>query len=112
MKTDYRTTDNRYFYFDKLYQLNLTNGVMPGLVYLYMPELARRFDWNAEQRLWFAFLNGLTQNPITSLRMFERLPIVPPAGAELKGFTEWFNTNWDTLQFDTDRRYQKKDQGA
>ena len=82
---------------------------MPGLVYLYMPELARRYGWTDEQRLWFAFLNGLTQNPITSLRMFRRLPEVPPAGAALSGFTEWFNAQWDTLQFDTDRRYQKKD---
>ena len=96
-------------YFDKLYKLNLEQGIMPGLVYLYMPELARRYDWNAEQKLWFAFLNGLTQNPITSLRLFDQLPGVPPAGAQLTRFTEWFNAEWDTLQFDTDRRYQKRD---
>ena len=62
---DYRITENRRKYFDALYKMNLTYGVMPGLVYLYMPELARRYGWDAEQRLWFAFLNGLTQNPIT-----------------------------------------------
>ena len=106
---DHRTKENRYAYFDKLYRLNLEYGIMPGLVYLYMPELARRYGWDAEQRLWFAFLNGLTQNPITSLQLFDRLPVVPPASAGLNSFTEWFNTHWDTLQFDTDRRYQKRD---
>jgi hypothetical protein len=35
--------------------------------------------------------------------------MVPPASAALTKFEEWFNAEWDTLQFDTDRRYQKKD---
>lgn len=107
--TDYRQPENRREYFSKLYRMNLEYGVMPGLVYLYMPALADRFKWEAEEQLWFAFLNGLTQNPITSLRLFERLPGVPPADATLAGFEAWFNENWDSLQFDTDRRYQKKD---
>lgn len=106
---DYRTVETRGSYFYKLYDLNLSHGVMPGLVYLYMPELATRNNWDAEQRLWFAFLNGMTQNPITSLRLFDQLPSVPPASATLKRFEDWFNAEWDTLQFDTDRRYQKRD---
>jgi hypothetical protein len=109
LSKDYREPAHRQAYFNALYQLNLQHGVMPGLVYLYMPELAKRFGWNDEQKLWFAFLNGLTQNPITSLRMFVQLWECPPAGAQLTRFTEWFNANWDNLQFDTDRRYQKKD---
>lgn len=106
---DYRLPENRREYFDKLYGLNLTYGIMPGLVYLYMPELAQRYGWDHEQKLWFAFLNGLTQNPITSLRLASRLPGVPPPGAALTQFSEWFNTEWDRLQYDTDRRYQKAD---
>lgn len=107
--TDYRLKENRLTYFESLYALNLDHHIMPGLVYLYMPELAHHNGWDDEQKLWFAFLNGMTQNPITSLRLFNRLPSVPPAGAQLKGFTEWFNDEWDTLQFDTDRRHQKRD---
>ena len=106
---DYRQSEHRREYFAALYRLNLEHGIMPGLVYMYMPALAERYEWDAEQRLWFAFLNGLTQNPITSLRLFTRLPSVPPASATLKQFDEWFNEQWDTLQFDTDRRYQKRD---
>jgi hypothetical protein len=106
---DYRQPQHRRDYFTRLYELNLTRGIMPGLVYLYMPALAERYNWDDEQRLWFAFLNGLTQNPITSLRLFQQLPEVPPAHAPLTRFEQWFNDNWETLQFDTDRRYQKKD---
>ena len=106
---DYRLPENRLEYFTQLYRLNLDYGIMPGLVYLYMPELARINGWNDEDKLWFAFLNGLTQNPITSLRLMSELPSVPPVGAMLTKFDEWFNANWDTLQFDTDRRYQKKE---
>lgn len=106
---DCRKPENRMMYFDKLYKMNLDHDVMPGLVYLYMPELASHYNWDAEQKLWFAFLNGLTQNPITSLRLFDQLVSVPPANAVLNKFEEWFNDQWDTLQFDTDRRYQKKD---
>lgn len=106
---DYRLVENRRAYFDSLYEMNLKHGVMPGLVYLYMPALAEHYGWDAEQKLWFAFLNGLTQNPITSLRLFNRLPEVPPAEAKLIQFDVWFNEQWETLQYDTDRRYQKRD---
>ena len=106
---DYRLPENRKEYFNKLYALNLNHGIMPGLVYLYLPALAEKYGWDHEQKLWFAFLNGMTQNPITSLKLFEQLPEVPPAGAALTKFTDWFNASWDNLQYDTDRRYQKKD---
>jgi hypothetical protein len=106
---DYRLPENRADYFSALYAMNLTERVMPGMVYLYLPALAARNAWDVEQQLWFAFLNGMTQNPITSLRLFTQLPGVPPAGATLGKFESWFNAEWDTLQFDTDRRYQKKD---
>ena len=76
---DYRLRENRTEYFDALYNVNLKYGVMPGLVYLYLPELAKRYNWDAEDKLWFAFLNGMTQNPITSLRLMYELPEVPPS---------------------------------
>lgn len=106
---DYRLPENRREYFDKLYNMNLQAGIMPGLVYMYMPALASKYNWDNEQKLWFAFLNGMTQNPVTSLRMFEVLPECPPAGATLSKFNAWFNLEWERLQFDTDRRYQKRD---
>lgn len=102
---DYRLPENRLEYFDKLYRLNLDEKIMPGLVYLYFPALKAHFNWDTEQALWFAFLNGMTQNPLTSLRIFRRWP----EPVFRSNFKDWFDANWDSLQFDTDRRYQKKD---
>lgn len=105
---DYRLPENRRAYFDKLYTLNLDERIMPGLVYMYMPALKNHFGWNAEEALWYAFLNGMTQNPLTSLKLYERLPepVYDPS------FQAWFDENWKALNFDTDRRYQKKDTPA
>ncbi len=106
---DYRQPEYRRELFTNLYAFNLENRIMPGLVYLYMPELKKSLQWDDESALWFAFLNGMTQNPITSLRMFRELDHVPVSKAELSTFSDWFNSSWDTLQFDTDRRYGKKE---
>ena len=107
---DYRLPENRKEYFTALYKMNLDYGVMPGLVYLYMPELAKRLNWDNEQKLWFAFLNGNTQNPITSLRIMTEAMPEPTTDIERNaGFTDWFNANWETLNFDTDRRYQRRE---
>lgn len=107
MYTDYRLPEHREKYFTELYQMNLEHKVMPGLVYLYLPELAAHYSWDEEQKLWFAFLNGLTQSPITTLRMFNQQPTVP-TDRELLGFALWFNAQWATLHFDADRLKNKR----
>lgn len=106
---DYRLRENRIDYFTNLYDMNLQHGIMPGLVYLYMPKLAEKFAWDDEQKLWFAFLNGNTQNPITSLRIFESFPRVPISAKGVEDIKDWFDSNWATLNFDVDRRHQKRD---
>jgi len=109
LSKDYRLPENRREYFTALYRMNLEHRVMPGLVYLYMPELARVEGWDNEQKLWFAFLNGNTQNPITSYRIFREFPERPRTTEEFKRITDYFNDNWGTLSFDQDRRHQKRD---
>ena len=106
---DYRTSENRSLYFDALYDMSLRHGAMPGMVYLYMPGLKHALNWDEETCLWVAYLNGLTQNPLTTLRLFEQLPEMPRGEPELIKFSAWFDANWSSLSFDTDRRYQKKD---
>ena len=88
---DYRLKEHRAEYFKDLYLMNLEHRVMPGLVYLYMPELAAHYSWGAEQRLWFAVINGCTQNPITSLRIFNKSPEIPRMPAHWRELDEWFN---------------------
>jgi hypothetical protein len=106
---DYRLKENRQIYNDKLYLLNLKYGIMPGLVYFYMPRLAALKSWHMEDKLWFAFINGMTQNPLTSMRIYREFPEVPVYPLERERFEEWFNESWAGLQFDTDRRHQKRD---
>ena len=108
MREDYRPEEYRGEYFDALYTLNLQHGIMPGCVYLYFPGLKHALGWDDETCLWFAFLNGMTQNPLTSLRLFEQIP-EPPDVVQISKFSTWFDSNWSSLQFDTDRRYAKKD---
>jgi len=103
---DYRLPQHRSTYFHSLYEMTLKYGVSPNLVYLYLPALAAHYGWSTEQRYWYAFLNGLTQNCITSLRLFKVCQAVPTA-AEVQQLRSYFNDNWDSLQYDTDRRYQK-----
>lgn len=106
---DYREPVNRRAYFKKLYKLNVKYKVHPGLVYLYIPELKKTFGWDEDQTLWFSTINGHTQNPIASLRIFNVLPEIPSSETKWRNFSEWFNENWVNLSYDTDRRKQKKE---
>ena len=104
---DYRLKENRLNYFKHLYNLNLVYGVHPGLVYLYMPELKAHYRWDDEKSLWFATINGHTQNPITSMRLLEVMPEIPQSNEEWKTAQAWFDKEWSRLSFDTDRNKQK-----
>jgi hypothetical protein len=57
--------------------------------------------------LWFAFINGNTQNPLTSWLIFKRFPSL--RDLKVNTLDEWFNAEWARLEFDTDRRHQKRD---
>ena len=109
LSKDYRLPENRREYFTQLYRMNLEHGVMPGLVYMLMPALVKKYNLDTEQRLWLAALNGNTQHILTSWRIFKEFPEVPNTKEEMGRFRDWFNTNWDTLRFDDDRKWQKKE---
>jgi hypothetical protein len=106
---DYRKPENRMTYFKQLYNLNLVFRIHPGLVYLYMPELKKHYNWSDETALYFATINGHTQNPITSLKIMEFIPALPQSNAEWKNAQKHFDEQWANLSFDTDRNKQKKD---
>ena len=105
---DYRKPEHREQYFSALYKMNLEHGVMPGLVYCYFPALSERFNWNDEQKLWFATINGCTQSPVTSLRIFKQSPQIPQSPDEWRDLDTWFNAEWHSLHFDTDRLKNKR----
>lgn len=101
---DFRQPRYRREVFLRFYEFHLRWRAHPGCVYYLLPWLSRERD--AEERLWLAFVNGNTQNPVTSwliTRAFPRL-----AGLDLAALDTWFRANYARLAFDTDRRYHKK----
>mgnify|MGYP006883059681 CR=1 FL=1 len=107
---DYRLPEHRREVFFAAYEFHLRYKGMPGFVYGYFPELAKRLYWTQEDKLWFAFLNGCTQNPSTTMTIFERFPSI--ADLDIDEFNEWYFsiTNsgkmvWQALIIDMDRRH-------
>jgi hypothetical protein len=105
---DFRLPQYRREVFLRAYQFHLKYGTMPGCVYFLMPWLAKTNKWSWEQKLWFAFLNGNTQNPVTSWLIFREYPNLPTGSYARESMGRWFGEHYTRLEFDTDRRYHKK----
>jgi len=102
---DLRLPKYRREVFLRFYEFHLENRSHPGCVYYAMPWLAKRHKLDEEQKLWLAFLNGNTQNIVTSWIIFREFPAIP----KIPLLAQWFNANYSSLAWDTDRRYHKKD---
>jgi hypothetical protein len=101
---DLRLPQYRREIFLRFYLWSLKHRTWPGGVYYLLPWLADHYGWTEEQKLWFAFLNGNTQNPVTSLILMQRCD--RPTG-DVEGMILFFEDRWERLPFDTDRRHQK-----
>lgn len=104
---DFRKPEHRREVFLRFYEFHLKYRAHPGCVYFVMPHLYKIFKWDRESRLWFAFLNGNTQNPVTSWIIFKQFPSL--AKLNIADLDKWFNREFKRLAFDTDRRHQKSD---
>jgi hypothetical protein len=104
---DFRKPEYRREVFLRFYQFHTQFKLHPGLVYLLIPYLSKRLNWTHEQVLWFCFINGNTQHPLTSWLIFKRFPDF--ATLDTPALIEFFNCEWERLEFDTDRRHQKRD---
>jgi hypothetical protein len=101
---DFRRPEYRREVFLRFYEFHLEHRSHPGCVYFAMPWLAKQHKLDQEQKLWLAFINGNTQNIVTSFIIFKRFPHV-----NAKGLDVWFEEYYGRLAWDTDRRYHKKD---
>lgn len=104
-ETDFRLPENRRAVFHDFYEFHLRYYAHPGCVYYLMPDLADRYQMDDEQQLWFAFLNGNTQHPITSLMLYE---FCERPGPDVERMLTWYRAEYGRLAWDTDRRYHKK----
>jgi hypothetical protein len=106
---DFRRPEYRREVFMRFYEFCLKYRIHAGasLPYMTLPFLRKELGWSREQVLWFAFINGNTQHPLTSWLIFKRFPDF--ADLDIDGLDKWYNSEWPRLEFDTDRRHQKRD---
>ena len=106
--TDWRLPENRRESFLAFYRFHLQYQSHPGCVYALLPAIADAYDLDADQRAWLVWLNGNTQNVVTSLLLLEAAP-TPDRWADAVAY---WNTNFKALEWDTDRRHQKSKFGV
>lgn len=99
---DFRRAEYRREVFLRFYLWHTRYGSHPGCVYYLFPYLREALSWDDEQALWFAFINGNTQNPVTSFILHDAYP--EPDSRIIRVWAE----HYDRLSWDTDRRYHKK----
>lgn len=87
--------------FLRFYAFHLRHRSHPGAVYYVIPFLRDTFGWDDDAAWWFAFLNGCTQHPPTSLVLHRRLAPGADGGS-------WFWRHVDALPVDTDRRHHRR----
>ena len=108
--TDFRWPQYRREVFHRFYEFHLRYRAHPGCVYYVVPYLRETLGWGLEESLWFVFLNGNTQNPVTSLLIATEFPTLQSAlHGDGRRLEEWYcaPSVFPRLQFDTDRRHHK-----
>jgi hypothetical protein len=108
MTIDYRLPENRRESFLEFYRMHLEYKSHPGAVYQMLPAIAEELELDEDQRAWLVWLNGNTQNAVTSLLLLEAAP-TPDRWADAVAF---WNEHFKKLEWDTDRRHQKSKFGV
>lgn len=87
----------------RFYMFHLRYRSHPGMVYSWLPAIAKARDLSLNDRAWLVWLNGNTQNPATSLLLLD----AAPHWTDWKAAVEFWNDHFVELDWDTDRRHQK-----
>lgn len=106
---DFRHPRYRRAVFLKFYEFHIKYKSHPGAVYYVMPALSDYYGMNIEQKLWFAFINGCSQNVVTTNHIFQKFPDLMKL--DLDVLNDWWNENHQKFKvgsgWDTDRKYFK-----
>ena len=103
MTTDWRLPEHRMESFQRFYTFHLKYQSHPGCVYAMLPGIAKALHLNEDERAWLVWLNGNTQNAVTSLLLLE----AAPRPQDWRRAVDFWNENFRLLEWDTDRRHQK-----
>ena len=101
--TDWRLPENKEAAFLAFYRFHLEHRSHPGMVYSFLPAIAEAFGMDDDQCAWLVWLNGNTQNAVTSLMLLE----VAPEAKDWAKAVDFWNEQFTNLEWDTDRRHQK-----
>ena len=102
---DFRKPEYRREVFMRFYEFHLKYKAHAGAVYYAIPYLFKYLGATKEQQLWMLYLNGCTQNIITTYFIFREFPDVHTIN--LSKLSDFMNEKWKFLQWDMDRRYAK-----
>jgi len=102
-EVDWRAGDRRREAFQRSYTFSLEYRNLPGMVYSMLPAIAEAFDLDDDGKAWLGWLNGNTQNAVTSMLLLE----AAPTPWEWRRAVDFWNEHFKALEFDTDRRHQK-----
>lgn len=102
---DFRLPKYRREVFLRFYEFHLKYNLHPGMVYNVIPEIFERENYTMEQKLWFMFINGNSQNAISTYVIFQHFPDFK--NLDIDKLDKWYNTHFRKLNWDTDRRHHK-----
>lgn len=100
---DFRKPEYRREVFLRFYEFHTKYGTHPGGVYFSFPYLFTKYQFTEEEKLWFCFLNGLSQNVYSTWRLFQQCR----SPYEAEKLFPYFRENYTKFGWDVDRRYVK-----
>lgn len=100
---DFRKPEYRREVFLRFYSWSVRHRSFPGGVHYALPGIADALQLDLEQRYWLAWLNANTQNPVTSLLLFQAAPRL----RDWEAAVGLWRASYKMLDWDTDRRYHK-----
>ena len=102
---DFRLPQYRREVFLRFFEYHIKYKGHAGAVYYAMPYIFDKMQMSQEEKLWFCYINGCTQNVLTTYLIFVNFPDFKNLNTAL--LKVWFYDNYKKLAFDTDRRYFK-----
>ncbi len=102
---DFRHPKYRREVFLRFYEFHLKYKAHAGAIYYTFPFIFERYNMTDEQKLWFTFINGCSQNVVTTYLIWSKFPDIEKVN--INELSKYFRSNYTRFGWDTDRRYVK-----
>lgn len=111
---DFRHPKYRREVFKRFYEFHNKYLAHPGFVYAAIPYFMKKLgvEERSEAILWLCFINGVTQNIVTTETIFNEFPEVPKDSRGVEKIHKYVMDHWKQLQWDQDRKYTKAKMGT